>query len=62
MWNWKVMFTLDTDRHWSDHDIDELSEQLSEAGLDSDHVEEWLNGIISNVVGRNDVSVSIREV
>lgn len=62
MWTYKLEIDINDDRDWSDYDLDDLSEQLGDAGLDDCVIQDMLNDIIKNVVGRNDVRIHVREV
>ena len=61
MYNFKVTVLLNTDRHWSDHDIEQVTEELEAGGINADNLEQYLNDILRNVIMRSDVTIRVRE-
>ena len=61
MYNFKVTVLLNTDRHWSDHDIEQGTEELEAGGINADAIEQYLNDILRNVIMRSDVTIRVKE-
>lgn len=57
----EVTVKLNDDRNWSDTQIEEVYEELSEAGVNEDDLETYLQDILNNVVMRSDIGILVRQ-
>ncbi len=61
MYNFKITVLLDTNRLWSDLDIERLTDDLEAGGINADDIEQYLNDILRNVIMRGDVIIRVKE-
>lgn len=61
-WKWVVDFKLADDRGWSSEQLDELADQLSIHMIEPEVFAKMINEHISETVGRDDITVKIREI